>query len=112
MSFPRYHRLVAKAEFDSLFNNASKVSQKHLVVLFKPNKTRYARLGIIVGKRVAKKAVTRNQFKRVMRESFRHYQQKLSGVDIVVIARQSFDKLGKQKLREGIDQLWQKLLTH
>lgn len=112
MSFPRNNRLVAKAEFDSLFKNALKVSQKHMLVLYKPNKVKHARLGIIIGKRVAKKAVTRNQFKRVMRESFRHYQSKLTAIDIVVIARQQCDVLNKQKLREGIHQLWEKLLAH
>jgi ribonuclease P protein component len=64
-----------------------------------------------VGKRVAKKAVSRNQIKRVIRESFRFQQKKLSGIDIIVIARQQCDKLSKQKLREGIEQLWEKLIT-
>lgn len=112
MSFPRNDRLVTKAEFDSLFKNASKMSQKSLVVLYKPNQVKHARLGVIIGKRVAKKAVFRNQFKRVMRESFRHYKERLSAFDIVIIARAHNDTFDKQKLREGIDQLWKKLQAH
>jgi ribonuclease P protein component len=79
--------------------------------LFKPNNNLQARIGIIVGKRVAKLAVTRNQIKRVVRESFRLHQTKLQGFDIIVIARQQCDSLDKVQLREGIDKLWQRLIT-
>lgn len=109
LSFPRKHRLVTKAEFKSIFDKSQKVSQRYWVVLHKPNQTNYARLGLVVGKRVANSAVKRNRIKRVIRESFRHYQNGLTGVDIIVIARQQCDKLSKQKLREGMDQLWEKL---
>jgi ribonuclease P protein component len=111
MSFPRSHRLVTQAEYKTLFKKAHKVSHRFLTILYKKNNNLYGRLGLIVGKRVAKKAVSRNQIKRVIRESFRFQQDKLSGIDIIVIARQQCDKLSKQKLREGIDQLWAKLLA-
>jgi ribonuclease P protein component len=111
MSFPRSHRLVTQTEYKSLFNKAQKVSHRFLTILYKKNNNLYGRLGLIVGKRIAKKAVSRNQIKRVIRESFRSQQDKLSGIDIIVIARQQCDKLSKQKLREGIDQLWERLLT-
>ncbi len=87
------------------------MSQKHLLALYKPNQKALARLGIIVGKRVANSAVSRNQIKRVVRESFRAKQEHLKGLDIIVIARQQCDKLDKIELREGIDKLWQKLIT-
>lgn len=109
MSFPRKHRLINKEDFKSIFDKAKKVNQRYLTLLHKPNQTEHARLGLVVGKRVANSAVKRNRIKRVIRESFRHYQTNLTGIDIIVIARQQCDKLTKQKLREGIDQLWEKL---
>lgn len=66
---------------------------------------------MIVGKRVAKLAVTRNRIKRVVRESFRANQALLQGFDIVVIARQQCGSLDKVQLRKGIDKLWQRLVT-
>jgi ribonuclease P protein component len=111
-SLTRNHRLAGKREFQSIFDVASKVSQKHLLALFKPNEKTHARIGIMVGKRIAKLAVERNQIKRVIRESFRQHQLPLSGFDIIVIARQQCDSLDKSQLREGIDKLWQKLITH
>jgi ribonuclease P protein component len=109
LSFPRNHRLVSKAEFKSIFDDSLKVTQKHLLALFKPNTKSNARLGVIVGKRVANHAVARNKIKRIIRESFRANQDQLKGIDIVIIARHQCDSLDKIQLREGIETLWQKL---
>lgn len=82
-----------------------------MLILFKPNQKAHARLGVIVGKRVANEASDRNRIKRIVRESFRLKQDELKGWDIVVIARQQCGTLDKLKLRKGIDDLWAKLLT-
>ncbi len=111
MNFPRSHRLVTKADFKSVFDKSNKVSQRCLLVLFKPNQQSHARLGLVIGKRAIHRAVDRNRTKRVLRESFIKSQEKLTGFDVIVIAKQQCDKLTKQKLREGIDQLWEKLLA-
>ena len=81
-----------------------------MLVLFKANH-RNARLGVIVGKRVAQHANVRNRIKRVVRESFRANQTLLTGYDIIVIARHQCDSLDKVQLRKGIEKLWQKLLS-
>ena len=111
MRFPHSHRLVTKAEFKNVFDDALKVSQKHVLILYKPNHKNHPRIGIIVGKRVANLAVSRNRIRRLVRESFRVYQEKLAGWDIVVIARGNCDTLTNLKLREGIDSLWERLLN-
>ena len=109
LHFPRNNRLLTKAEFKSVFDQSRKVTQKHLLILFRPSSQVQSRLGVIVGKRVAKKAVTRNTIKRIMRESFRLNQNSFSGLDMIVIARQYCDTLEKVELRRGIDKLWEKL---
>lgn len=109
MNFPRCLRLVTKAHYKSVFDKSAKVNQRHLLVLFKPNQKPYARLGLVIGKRVANLAVARNRIKRVIRESFRLNQEQLKGLDVVVIGRQQCDKLDKANLRRGIDKLWEKL---
>jgi ribonuclease P protein component len=110
-SFPRNQRLVTKAEYKSIFSESQKASQRYLLALYRPNHKTTARLGVIVGKRIAKSAVARNKIKRVVRESFRNTQAGLAGLDIIVIARQQCNSLDKIQLREGIEKLWQKLLT-
>lgn len=111
MRFPRSHKLTTKADYKITLDKPYKVSQKYLLILFKPNQTMHARLGLMVGKRVAPHAVTRNSIKRVIRESFRAEQQNLKGLDIVVIARQQCDTLSKVELRKGLDKLWEKIKT-
>jgi len=110
LSFPRSHRLVTKADFSHVFDDALKVSQSCLMVLYRTNQLNHARIGIIVGKRVANNAVDRNRIRRIVRDSFRHNQERLAGWDIVVIARQQCDTLSKEKIRKGIDNLWERLL--
>ncbi len=109
LSFPRQYHLRTKSEFKSIFDKSNRISQKHLLILFKQNQKEYSRLGVIVGKRVAKKAIARNRIRRIVKESFRLNQEKLLGWDIIVIARQQCDTLNKPTLRKGIDDLWQKL---
>ncbi len=108
--FPHNHRLITKFDFSNLFNKSRKINQQDLVLIVKPN-DKWARLGLIVGKKTAKSAVIRNQIKRVIRESFRQVQCRLKKVDIIVIARKPCEKLSKAKIRESIDKLWEKLLV-
>lgn len=61
-------------------------------------------------KRAIPTAVLRNRTKRILRESFRQNKNKLLGLDVIIIPRHQCNKLSKQKLREGIDKLWEKLL--
>ena len=53
-----------------------------------------ARLGLIVPKRLAKRAVLRNLLKRLAREAFRHSQAKLPPMDFVL-------RLAKPPLASG-----------
>ena len=46
-----------------------------------------ARLGIVVSKRVARRAVDRTYVKRLIRETFRREQKKLAGFDVLVRPR-------------------------
>jgi ribonuclease P protein component len=46
-----------------------------------------ARLGIVVSKRIARRAVDRSYAKRLIRETFRREQQRLIGYDVLVRPR-------------------------
>ena len=68
-----------------------------------------ARLGMIIAKRFAAKAVTRNAIKRVIREAFRHKQHSLPQKDFVFrlhskVTSTSLTEL-KQKVRAEADSL-------
>lgn len=107
--FSRKNRLVAKHDFQSVFANATKVTQRQLIALSRPNELNEARLGVIIPKQHARLAVTRNTMRRLIRESFRHHKAALKGLDIIVLLRSKWTPLDKRVFREQIDNLWQRI---
>lgn len=74
--------------------------------------TQHARLGMIISKRLAPRAVTRNTIKRVMRDVFRHKQHELEPRDYVIrlhssVGLQSLTQL-KRIVRAEADALFEK----
>ncbi|BEV72634.1 hypothetical protein THUN1379_21160 [Paludibacterium sp. THUN1379] len=61
-------------------------------VFARPNDLGHPRLGLVVGKKVAKRAVRRNYIKRTVREWFRLNQHQLGGMDFVVRSKLVFDR--------------------
>lgn len=108
--FPRHARLLNKPDFQAVFQHTDcKSSDQSLTLLARHNGLDHARLGMAVGKRVDKKAVVRNRVKRQVRESFRHHQQKLSGLDIVVLGREGASRMENLQLVESLQTHWQKV---
>ena len=67
------------------------------------------RLGLVISRKAARTAVARNRIKRLVRESFRHEQQQLGSLDIVVIGRPGIALQTNQAIAESLDKLWKKL---
>ena len=88
--FSRPKHLVKTDEISSVFSFNCRFSSEHFQVLAKPGNQNFARLAVIVSKKSARLATSRNYIKRVAREVFRLQQSELSGLDIVVRARKSF----------------------
>lgn len=57
---------------------------------YMPNASDHARLGLIVGKKTARRAVQRNYMKRVLRDLFRREQQQIGAVDILLRPQKLF----------------------
>jgi ribonuclease P protein component len=68
------------------------------------------RLGLVISRKAARTAVARNRIKRLVRESFRHTQQQLGGLDIVVIGRPGIALQANRDFVEALDKLWKKLI--
>lgn len=71
-------------------------------VWFRPNGQHHARLGVVVSKRTAPRAVDRNFVKRLIREGFRRERQHLNGLDIVVKLRKKPVKAKARAMREEL----------
>ena len=72
--FARVRRIVKTDEFSSVFRLRPAQKTAHFVLYTRPNELPHARLGVVVAKRFAPRAVTRNTIKRVTRELFRMAQ--------------------------------------
>jgi ribonuclease P protein component len=87
------------------------VTRKQLLALYRPNQLQHARLGMVIAKHHIKRAVDRNQLKRVIRASFRQWQDSLKGLDIIVLVRSKWCPLGTKAWRDEVDHLWQQLIS-
>jgi ribonuclease P protein component len=69
--YGRHRRIVKTDEFSSVFRLRPVYRTENFVLYARPNSLGHARLGIVVAKRFAPRAVTRNLIKRLAREIFR-----------------------------------------
>jgi len=69
--YARIRRIVKTDEFSSVFRLRPVFRTARFVLYARPNESGHARLGVVVAKRLAARAVTRNMIKRLARELFR-----------------------------------------
>jgi ribonuclease P protein component len=73
-TYPKKEKLKSKTTIDLLFSEGNSVSKFPLRLVYVENKEENAELmkmGVSVSKKYFKKAVDRNYFKRVLRETYR-----------------------------------------
>jgi ribonuclease P protein component len=70
-AYARIKRIVKTDEFSSVFRLRPVQRTAHFVLYARSNGLTHARLGVVVAKRLAPRAVTRNTVKRMTREFFR-----------------------------------------
>jgi len=110
-SFPRQLRLLNARHYKAVFDDAPyRVSCPELLFLAKPNGLDHPRLGIVVSKKNCRRATQRNRIKRLIRESFRCQQARLSGIDVIVLARRGAADLDNKAVTELLAKLWNRLL--
>jgi ribonuclease P protein component len=105
----RSARLTRPADFRRVFDAPTRFVDTCFAVLVRENGGRAARLGLAISKRCAPRAVDRNRLKRLVRESFRHNQVRLTGLDIVVSCRRGAAGSPSTRLVASIDKLWKSI---
>lgn len=99
-------RLRLPGQFKRVFARPVRAGDRQVTILARDNGLAHARLGLAVPKRHLRRAVDRNRFKRIVRESFRLHQADLAGLDIVVLARHGSANFDARHLRASIDRQW------
>jgi ribonuclease P protein component len=96
-------------EFSSVFNFRKRFSTESLVVHYRPNTEVVAKVGFVVAKKVAKRAVDRNYMRRVFRELCRHELHALNGVDVVIQVKKPFNNGQVLLIRQELVMLFAKI---
>ena len=109
LRFTKQAKLIKTDEFSSVFNFRKRISAKFLVVHYQPNTTAYPRLGLVVGKKIAKLSVDRNYMRRVLREFFRIQQHEINHVNLVIRVQKKFEKEHFIQIKQEFDALMIKI---
>ena len=108
-SFPPSQRLHDRGDYGRVFHRRQQASGRWVSVLLAPRPKRgprRARLGIMVGTKVHKRAVRRHELKRWVRECFRReLKGPLHGYDAVVLFRRDPPEDGHADLDAEIRRL-------
>ena len=107
---PKANRLKHKTDFARVLENGSKVRTAHLLFFVTPSPTEQFRLGVVVSKKVSKKAVTRNGIRRVLSEIFRPSLPTLPPSDVVILVSRDPGDNRYAIFQEEIAQ-WQRKLS-
>ena len=109
-SFGSDRRLRTKRDFQRVFEDPVRSSDRYFSVLARARARAQgvsrARLGLAVAKKRIRRANRRNRLKRLVRESFRENQDRLAGLDLVVIPFATADREPGTVLRGSLGRHW------
>ena len=118
-TYPKTEKLKSKTTIDLLFSEGKSVSKYPLRLVYVPvdlEKEEQIKMGVSVSKKYFKKAVDRNYFKRVLRETYRlnkhlllENPEKKYGF---MFFYQTKDRLSYQEINEKTIQLFQKFIQN
>ncbi len=110
--FLKQGRLLCQKEFQVVFNNnTAKSADNSWLMLAKTNNLGFCRLGLVISKKISKKAVVRNRLKRIVRESFRQKENfGEKGLDIVILGRRETAIQENRVLFRSLDKHWNRLV--
>jgi len=108
-SFRPVYRLRKTDEYSSVFAFRKAVRGRFFVLHHRPAGIATARLGVVVAKKLVRRAVQRNFIKRMAREAFRHLREKLPPYDMVLRLNAKIETASRAELRAELQQLFQRL---
>ena len=109
-TFTKAQRLLKPAEFKHVFDQRQSQHNTYFGVYAARNTVDHARVGLVVSKKVSKKAVVRNIIKRQVRETFRQQQASFGSVDFVIVAKAPLAELAAGMIPVNLQPLWSKAI--
>lgn len=117
-TYPKNEKLKSHSTIGLLFSEGKSVSKYplRLVYIESPNSDEKIKIGVSVSKRYFKKAVDRNRYKRLLRESYRLNKHIL--LDTIqqpmafMLLYQTNEKLSFYEIQEKTIELFKKFITN
>lgn len=82
---------------------------RYFVLHYRPSESSSARLGVVVAKKLARRAVLRNLIKRMAREHFRLTRESLPAHDLILRLNAPALTVSKRALRGDLSALFRRL---
>lgn len=108
-SFRPAYRLCKTDEYSSVFAFRKALRGRYFVLHYKPSEHAGARLGVVVAKKLARRAVLRNFIKRMAREHFRHTRETLPRHDLILRLNAPVLAVSKAELKSDLAGLFRRL---
>lgn len=115
LTYPREEKLKSKTTIDLLFSKGKSVAKYPLRLVYveiSEDQTGQNKMGVSVSKKYFKKAVDRNYYKRVLRETYRHNKSILQVDDsksfAFMLLYQTKDRLSFEQINKLTAELFQK----
>ena len=108
-TFPPEKRLRCREDFTLVFSKAEhRFRQDKLHLIAKSQKLSHSRVGLVIPKKMLKKAVHRNRLKRIIRDEFRRWHF-CHPCDMIISLKQKIDPA--ELYQQDIHQVIQKMLS-
>lgn len=116
LGFPRQYRLTKTDEYSSVFGFRKALKSQHFLLHYRIRASSDvgdgARLGLVIAKRLLRRAIDRNLIRRLARESFRVLRPRLMPRDLVLRLVNRPDSLDRKALAKEIRNLMQKTMSN
>ena len=105
---PRQQRIRTKRDYFHVFRAQHRARGSFLTVQVAPAATTTPRFGFVISSAVAKKAVTRNRIKRMLRDMVKHLPVTTKPIDMVVKVHRATIK--RSELQTDLEKLYHRLV--
>jgi ribonuclease P protein component len=108
-SFRPAYRLCKTDEYSSVFAFRKAVKGRFFVLHYKPSSLVTSRFGVVVAKKLVRRAVQRNLIKRLARDIFRNVRATLGMHDLILRVHSTVASASRSDLREDMQLLFRRL---
>jgi ribonuclease P protein component len=96
-------------EYSSVFAFRKAIRGRFFVLHYRPSGARTSRFGVVVAKKLVRRAVQRNLIKRLGRDIFRNVRATLGAHDLILRIHAKIEAASREEMRADMHQLFRRL---